>query len=221
MALNLLRSSPRRYLRRLHISTVARRNMLWDTTMQRVIWHDFGPEKSVNHSALSDAGKKERSFSERHLSTAILKALAKLKPDLRSRRSVKHFPGLDIGLGLETSFREVADASLFRQKFHFLHEASLTAVIDKLIHGLAVACKPQHGSRSGSRAQSPFRKNYVGRPPCRQFLTDAPISLRGPCATRCWWTAMLLQLRAWKPSHLTTSHFVALVRSVLATSTYI
>jgi hypothetical protein len=74
---------------------VARRNMLWNSKEQRMIWHDFGQakiygrapltEKSANHRTLS-ADKKNGGDHRREFSREILKALSVLKPPSRCLR---------------------------------------------------------------------------------------------------------------------------------------
>lgn len=75
---------------------VARRNMLWDSKEQRVIWHDFGQariyrrtpltEKSANQRTISVADKKKGSDHRREFSREILMALSVLKPPGRCLR---------------------------------------------------------------------------------------------------------------------------------------
>ena len=69
---------------------VARRNMLWNSKEQRVIWHDFGQariyrrapltEKSVNHRTISAVDKEKGGDHQQEFSREILKALSVLKP---------------------------------------------------------------------------------------------------------------------------------------------
>jgi len=69
---------------------VARRNMLWDSKEQKVIWHDFGQsrihrripltEKSAYHRTISAADKNKGGGHRQEFSREILKALSVLKP---------------------------------------------------------------------------------------------------------------------------------------------
>ncbi|KIW99707.1 uncharacterized protein Z518_11120 [Rhinocladiella mackenziei CBS 650.93] len=89
---------------------VARRNMLWDSKEQRVIWHDFGracicrrdplTEKSVNTRTISLVGKKDRNDPQREFSKEIRKALSELRLN-RSLQPGPLYSSVSRGIGME------------------------------------------------------------------------------------------------------------------------